>query len=178
MADDRVPVTTRVPGYQKEAWLDDADELDMSQSEFVRTMVQAGRRELGLAEETAETAPRGAAAANGESSGVTAATANGGSSEAAATSHSADTTAETTAAETAAETAADEPLSPGAYPGGHGLEDRVLDVLREEGACSWDELLETVVGDFEERLDETMSELQQSGTVHYSGREGGYVLNE
>lgn len=39
---------TYVPAHQKERWKDDADELDMSQSEFVRTMVQAGRRSLDL----------------------------------------------------------------------------------------------------------------------------------
>jgi len=42
-ADDRVSVKTYVPRYQKEVWMDHAEELGMSQSEFVRTMVQAGR---------------------------------------------------------------------------------------------------------------------------------------
>jgi len=40
----RTAVKTYVPAYQKDAWREHADELDMSQSEFVRTMVQAGRR--------------------------------------------------------------------------------------------------------------------------------------
>ncbi|SFC00000.1 hypothetical protein SAMN05444422_103431 [Halobiforma haloterrestris] len=40
----RKTVKTYVPAYQKEEWQSHADELDMSQSEFVRTMVQAGRR--------------------------------------------------------------------------------------------------------------------------------------
>ena len=40
---DRTVVRTYVPAYQKAAWREHADELDMSQSEFVRTMVQAGR---------------------------------------------------------------------------------------------------------------------------------------
>lgn len=48
---EQVEVRTRVPAYQKQAWVNDAEELDMSQTEFVRTMVQAGRRELGLREE-------------------------------------------------------------------------------------------------------------------------------
>ena len=39
----RKAVKTFVPAYQKEEWKRHADELDMSQSEFVRTMVQAGR---------------------------------------------------------------------------------------------------------------------------------------
>jgi len=39
-----VAVKTRVPRRQKAEWRDHADRLEMSQSEFVRTMVQAGRR--------------------------------------------------------------------------------------------------------------------------------------
>jgi len=37
-------VKTYVPEYQKDEWREHADDLDMSLSEFVRTMVQAGRR--------------------------------------------------------------------------------------------------------------------------------------
>ena len=43
-AEQRVSVKTSVPEYQKREWTEHADALDMSQSEFVRTMVQAGRR--------------------------------------------------------------------------------------------------------------------------------------
>jgi hypothetical protein len=143
MSEDRVPVTTRVPGDQKAVWLDDADELGMSQSEFVRTMVQAGRRELDLAGDASGSAGSSNDESKpGDSSGPV------------------------------------EPRSPGVAPGGDGLEDRVLAVLESEGVCSWDELLETVVGDFEEQLDETMSELIESGPVTHSGLEGGYVLDE
>jgi|AntDeeMinimDraft_4_1070355.scaffolds.fasta_scaffold00474_18 hypothetical protein len=48
----KTAVKTYVPAYQKAEWESHADELDMSQSEFVRTMVQAGRRgfESGSAE--------------------------------------------------------------------------------------------------------------------------------
>jgi hypothetical protein len=47
MADaDSVAVKTYVPPYQKERWREHADRLGMSQSEFVRTMVQAGRRDF------------------------------------------------------------------------------------------------------------------------------------
>ena len=52
MADDeRVAVKTYVPRYQKEIWKAQADELEMSQSEFVRTMVQAGRAEFDVPSE-------------------------------------------------------------------------------------------------------------------------------
>ncbi|AUV83947.1 hypothetical protein C2R22_09910 [Salinigranum rubrum] len=41
---ERTRVQTYVPAYQKDVWQEHADELGMTQSEFVRTMVQAGRR--------------------------------------------------------------------------------------------------------------------------------------
>ncbi|SDF70036.1 DUF5805 domain-containing protein [Halorientalis regularis] len=40
----RASVRTYVPAYQKEEWDRQADRMDMSLSEFVRSMVQAGRR--------------------------------------------------------------------------------------------------------------------------------------
>jgi biotin operon repressor len=43
----RAVVQTYVPAYQREEWDDHAEELGMSRSEFVRTMVQAGRRGFG-----------------------------------------------------------------------------------------------------------------------------------
>ncbi|WP_224449735.1 DUF5805 domain-containing protein [Haloprofundus salilacus] len=44
----RSSVKTYVPTYQKEQWTDHAERLGMTQSEFVRTMVQAGRRDFDL----------------------------------------------------------------------------------------------------------------------------------
>ena len=142
----REPVTTRVPATQKRAWAADAEALDMSQSEFVRTMVQAGRRELGL-----ETQAAVAEGSEGE---------------------------RPREGKDLREQDPVEPASPGSNPGGDGLEDRVLDVLAEEGVCSWDDLLDAVVGDLEAQLDETMERLLEAGTVTYSGREGGYVRRE
>lgn len=40
---DRTVVKTYVPRYQKEIWEQEAEQQGMSQSEFVRAMVQAGR---------------------------------------------------------------------------------------------------------------------------------------
>lgn len=40
----RTRVQTYVPTYQKSEWESHAEELDMSLSEFVRSMVQSGRR--------------------------------------------------------------------------------------------------------------------------------------
>ena len=45
---DRVSVQTYVPAAQLDRWREEADELDMSQAEYVRTMVQAGRRSFDL----------------------------------------------------------------------------------------------------------------------------------
>jgi hypothetical protein len=45
---DRVTVSTYVPAHQHERWREDAQRLEMSQSEFVRSMVQAGRRGFDL----------------------------------------------------------------------------------------------------------------------------------
>ncbi|MFC4358924.1 DUF5805 domain-containing protein [Halobium salinum] len=49
---ERTEVSTYVPKAQKAEWKAHAERLEMSQSEFVRSMVQAGRRgfELGEAE--------------------------------------------------------------------------------------------------------------------------------
>ena len=128
---DRTEVRVKLPAYQKDEWVADAEELGMSQAEFVRTMVQAGRHDMGLA---------------------------GGEDD---------------------ERADDEetPLPPSS-PGGGGLEDRLLGVLRREGPASWETLLDAALDDFEERLDETVAELQASGRVRYSGREGGYVATD
>jgi hypothetical protein len=40
----RAVVKTYVPAYQREEWDDHAEDLGMSRSEFVKSMVQAGRR--------------------------------------------------------------------------------------------------------------------------------------
>jgi hypothetical protein len=45
---DRVSVQTYVTPTQRDRWQREADELDMSQAEYVRTMVQAGRRGFDL----------------------------------------------------------------------------------------------------------------------------------
>lgn len=127
MASDREPDTERtavktfVPKYQKEEWKAQADALDMSQSEFVRTMVQAGRRGFDLE--------------------------------------------------------APEPDPEPATPGGEGLETGVIRILEDE-ACSWDELVERLRGDFEDELEEVLERLQRENRVQYSGRQGGYTLVE
>lgn len=46
--EERTVVKTTVPAYQKDIWVKHADELGMTQAEFVRTMVQAGRRGFEL----------------------------------------------------------------------------------------------------------------------------------
>ena len=125
MSDDRRSVKTYVPAEQKDRWREHADELDMSQSEFVRTMVQAGRRGFSTVE-----------------------------SEKAA-----------------------EPDLTGSDPEGESLEARVETALAD-GPLSWEALVETVVGDFEDRLADALDALQDRNRVRYNGRKGGYTLTD
>ncbi|NHX36061.1 MULTISPECIES: DUF5805 domain-containing protein [Halolamina] len=123
---ETVQVKTRVPAHQREAWREAADELGMSQSEFVRTMVQAGRSGFEAADESG-------GPSNPEQGG-----------------------------------------SPGADPRGDGLEARVHGTLSADEAVDWEELVDAVLGDFEDRLDRIT---QESEAIRYSGRKGGYVLD-
>lgn len=52
----RVTISTYVPAHQRERWREDAERLGMNQSEFVRTMVQAGRRGFALEVESGDPA--------------------------------------------------------------------------------------------------------------------------
>ena len=124
MNGDRVSVQTYVPADQRDRWREEAEKLDMSQAEYVRTMVQAGRRGFDLAD------------------------------------------------------GSDEPASSDATPGVDGLKTRVLVVLEERGTAGWDALLAGVTDDIEERLDETLEELQAENQVRYNGRQGGYTVVE
>lgn len=63
-------------------------------------------------------------------------------------------------------------------PGVQSVEDRLLDALREMDHPSWEELVERVAGDVEERVDDTLSRLQAENRVTYAGRHGGYVLDD
>ncbi|GAB3026153.1 DUF5805 domain-containing protein [Natronobiforma cellulositropha] len=115
----RTSIKAYLPAYQKERWKAHADALEMNQSEFVRTMVQAGRKGF--------------------------------------------------------EPAHEEPASSDATPRGNALETQVLELL-ESDTFSWDELLEAVSEEIETRLEETLDELQNANRIHYSGRDGGYIL--
>ena len=119
---ERSTVMTYVPAYQKAEWKAHADELGMSQAEYVRTMVQAGRKGFEL---------------------------DSGSPDL-------------------------EGSSPPSDPGGSGLERRVLGALDSDDPLSWDELVESLSSNFEDRLEETLESLQDDNRIRYSGREGGY----
>jgi hypothetical protein len=99
----------------------------MTQSEFVRTMVQAGRR--GVLSE------------------------NGGKEPSGAPSSDAD-------------------------PEGERVERVVVESLTEDGPLDWDELVDRLVADVEDRLDDTLASLQDENRLRYSGRDGGYVLTD
>jgi hypothetical protein len=49
---ERVTVQTYVPAYQRDTWAREAEELDMSRAEYVRVMVQAGRRGFDLEDDS------------------------------------------------------------------------------------------------------------------------------
>jgi hypothetical protein len=124
----RATVRTYVPEYQKERWREQADDLGMSLSEFVRTMVQAGRSDFEVPDPP-----------TGDSSG-------------------------------------DPPGSRDATPRGQALEDRILAVLDEDGYSSWDELLDGLTADIEDRMEGALETLQRENRVTHSGRHGGYTL--
>jgi hypothetical protein len=125
MSDDdvdtaRTTVKTYLPAYQKARWEDHAADLEMSQSEFVRTMVQAGRRDFEIDPAEGQTSD--------------------------------------------------------ADPGGEDLETRVLDILETAGPSSWDDLVSALEQSFEDRLEDTLSALQDRNEIRHSGRHGGYTL--
>lgn len=134
---ERVVVQTYVPKYQRENWDGWADELDMNRSEFIRTMVQAGRRVYV-----------------DDSVGGGAASMAPGDDEAA------------------------DPTDGTVDSDADSLIETVRELLAEEGCLDWDELLTAVSGDIETRLEDALEALQAENHVKYSGREGGYVLQE
>jgi len=116
----RTVVKTYVPAHQKDVWSEHADRLGMSQSEFVRTMVQAGRREFDIDP--------------------------------------------------------GDPDSGDANPRGDGLEDRLLDVLRESGPLSYEEMVAALTDDVEDRLGDALERLQRDDLLRHDPREGKYRL--
>ncbi len=49
---EKVNIGFEVPKRERAQWQDHADELNMSYSEYYRSMIRAGQREFGLADET------------------------------------------------------------------------------------------------------------------------------
>ena len=119
---DRVQVTVYVTDEQKAAWDDHAEQLGISQSRFIRQMVQAGRRKI----------------LEGES-------------------------------------------NPTPHQGrdmGESLEDRIIGILSSSEYLSWDELIDSLTDNIEERLEDTLDSLQSDNRIRYSGKNGGYTLAE
>jgi hypothetical protein len=147
---ERVSVSTYVPAYQRETWVAEAESMDVSRSEYVRLMVQAGRRSFDLDEpgdSGSETATNGTERV-GEDVGGRAVT----------------------------EDNPDNDHHSGANPRGSALRDRVLDLLDSDGYLDWDQLVDGLTEDIEDRLDKTLDELQSKGRVRHSGRHGGYTV--
>jgi hypothetical protein len=146
---ERVSVSTYVPAYQRATWEAEAESMNVSRSEYVRLMVQAGRRSFDLESpgNGAEQSPSGGSAEADRSPGGPP---NGDTPE--------------------------EGRDPTSDPGGNVLEDRVLDLLSEGSYLEWDELVAGLTEDIEERLDDVLGELQTDNRVRYSGRHGGYTV--
>lgn len=158
----RTAVKTYVPAYQKRLWADHADELGMSQSEFVRTMVQAGRHGFSPPEESA-----GDAGSDPEDHRPQTSDENQEWGE--VEPRSGDATPGVQAGEAGSS-------QTGSKSEENELADRVLEVLDRNGALSWEELVEAVTDDIERQLDEAVQELQDENVIRYSGREGGYTV--
>ncbi|MEF8977982.1 MAG: DUF5805 domain-containing protein [Haloarculaceae archaeon] len=127
----RTVVKTYVPAYQREEWDDHADELGMSRSEFVRSMVQAGRRGFEATQ-----------------------------------------TPESDSEQLDERGPSTEQASP------TDLEETVLETMTVDQYLSWEDLLRAVTDDIEQRLEETLQALQATDQIRYSGRNGGYTLEE
>ncbi len=69
-------------------------------------------------------------------------------------------------------------VSSDADPQGMDLEERVVGALESADYLSWDDLLGAVTDDIEAELEETLQGLQADGHVTYSGRNGGYTIDE
>jgi len=172
---ERVTVRTYVPKYQRDEWDDHAEDLDMSRSEFIRTMVQAGRRTFGN-----DDGPFDAVLDTSGSSADSVAGADG--AETSATDRQLPGTEGTgaTVDDDDSTGTGDAPIS-GAAAGRdttNDLETQVVETLSGERYLSWDELLAAVTDDIEDRLEVTLQELQAGNRVRYSGRNGGYTLDE
>lgn len=119
--DQQSAIRVYVSEEQKREWGADANDLGMNQSEFVRQMVQAGRRDLLSTDQAVDT-------------------------------------------------------SDGSKTAGADLERQVLETLSEADYTDWDELIQVLTGNIEERLEDTLDRLQRDDKVRYSGRNGGYTL--
>lgn len=161
---ERVSVRTYVPAYQRDAWDEHAERLDMSRSEFVRTMVQAGRE---FFDETAAQDESGSAGSDTDGTSAaaehSAGTATGGSGPG----------ADGQRASSAGETGAAGPQQRGGE-----LEDQVISALAADEYLSWEELVAVVTDDIETRLESALQSLQAADEVRYSGPNGGYTLDE
>jgi hypothetical protein len=71
----------------------------------------------------------------------------------------------------------------GNHPGSSGdempdVESEILNALSTTEYLSWDDLVAAATEDIEERLEQTLQELQAADRVRYSGPNGGYTIDE
>ena len=121
----QIPVTTYVPPHQKDEWQNESEELGIALSDYVRQMVQAGRREIFENHRRSD----------GEQN----------------SNPKPDIDAD--------------------------LEEEILEILSGSGFHPWEDLLESLTGNIEERLETALEDLQQENLIRYSGKNGGYTLS-
>lgn len=147
---ERVSVSTYVPAYQRATWATEAESMGVSRSEYVRLMVQAGRRSFDL-------------------DGT-----DGSGPQVSESGHPTD------AMQPEEETVTDHNPEGGREadpaPRGDGLQERVLELLESDSHLDWDELVAGLTADIEDRLEAALDELQSAGRVRHSGRQGGYTV--
>jgi hypothetical protein len=114
--DKRKRIRTSAPEEQIDQWEEEADEMGVTRAEYMRLMIQAGRRQFPICD--TETT---------ESDGV-------------------------------------------------NVEARVLNALEEHGELTWEELTETAIGDVEDKVEDTIEELDDDGKVSISLRDNTVSL--
>lgn len=114
--DKRKRIRTSAPEEQIDQWEKEADEMNVTRAEYMRLMIQAGRRQFPVCD-----------TGNDQSDGI-------------------------------------------------NVENRVLDALEEHGELTWEELIETAIGDVEDKVESTIEELDAQGKVSISLRDNTVSL--
>lgn len=162
---DRVTVTVYVREYQKEEWTDHADRLDMGLSEFVRSMVQAGRVAVTDADGGEWATPDEAEAGTADEAEV-------------ATPEEAEATSPDDGPRSPDSTATTNGENPERIDPTGAFREQLLATLDATEWRTWEEIKEDTIGDIEANLEAELQELLAEDRVTHAPRNGGYRLVE